>query len=191
MVDIEALGIRQRQCRFKYLVLAVHDHFRNRQHIGRFIQEVKAANHVIVITDHFASQPHQISWLRAVTQYIGRTDQQLFQGLRRKTVPFTRFPERIRHVGKHGHMEMGTTTVFDGKQAEIVQIRSHEPVFRQTHAIAIIGLGHVASRGIRKVDFAAIAYKIKQSAAVTTWIRRWSPFCFLGDFRQDCLETAQ
>ena len=191
MVDIKPLGIGKRQGRFENLVLAIHDNFRNRKHIGRFIQEIEAPNHVIMIADHLARQAHEVSWLRTVTEHIGRTDQQLFQGFRCESVPLTRFPERISHVGKHGHMEMSAPAIFNGKQTEIIQIRSDQPVFSQTHAITVVRLGHVACCGIRKMDFSAVTYIIKQCTTVATRIRRRLTLGLRSNFRQYRLETAQ
>ena len=136
-----------------------------------------------MIADHFARQAHKIPWLRTVTEHIGRTDQQLLQGFRCKGIPLTRFPEWISHVGKHGHMEMGAAAVFNGKQTQIVQIRPDKPVFSQPHAVTVVRLGHVTCRGIRKMDLATVTDIIKQGTAVTTRIRRRSPFGLRGYFR--------
>ena len=63
-------------------------------------------------------------------------------------------------------MEMGTAAVFDRKEPQIVQIRSNETVFGQTHAVTVIGLRHVTGRGIREMNLAAIAHEVKQGTAI-------------------------
>lgn len=86
MGNVKAPGPGEGNGRLENNVGARHDHVGNGPHVFNMVEEIKTAHHLVVITNHLAGFAHQIARLWRVAQHVGGTDQELFEGLGRKTL---------------------------------------------------------------------------------------------------------
>ena len=139
------------------------------------VEEVEAAHHLVVVANHFSGFPHQVARLGRISQHVGGAHQQLLERLGREAVPLPGFSEGIGHVGHHGHMEVRAAAVLNGKIPHIVQIGADKPVFGQPEAVAGVGLGEIARRGVGEMHVAGIADVIQRRQPVALRIGRRLP----------------
>ena len=125
-----------------------------------------------MLADHLARKLHEVARLRGVAQHIGRAHEELLQSLRRKSVPLAGFLEGIGHVGEHRHMKVRPAAVLNGKEPCAVQIGAYQAVLSKTHAVAVVGLGHVARGRVRKVDATRVADEGEEVFSVSLRIGR-------------------
>lgn len=191
VLHVKALGPGHGESRLEHAVLAVHDHFGEGQHVLHVVQEVKAADDLVVVADHLSRHLHGVLRLRLVAEHVGGTHEELLQGLGREAVPFLRFREGIGHIGEHGHMEMGAAAILDGEVAGVVEIRANEPVLARTHAVARVGLGDVARRRVGEMHPVGVADVVEERFPVAVRIRILLPALFIADDGQVRPEGAE
>ena len=191
MGHVKTLGPGHGQSGLEDDVLAGHDHFSDGPHVFNMVEEVETAHHLVVIADHFPGLAHQVARLGRIAQHVGGAHQQLLERLGGEAVPLAGFGEGIGHIGHHGHMEVSAAAILNGEIAHIVQVRTDEPVLGQAEAVAGIGLGEVARRGVRKVHVAGIPNEIQGRQPVALRVGRGLSPGGRADGRQHRLEGAE
>ena len=163
--DIEALGHGDGKGGFEDHVVTREGDFGQRAHIAHIVEEVEAADDLVIVADHFAGDVHHVAGLGRVAEHVGGAHEELLQRFGGEAVPGLRLGKGIGHVGHHGHMEVCAAAVLHGEEVAGVQIRADEGVFGKAEAVAGIGLRHVAGGGVREVNSLGIAQEFEQFGA--------------------------
>ncbi len=191
MLHGEAFGPREGNRGLEHHVPAVEGYFGEGTHVVNVVEEVEAADDLVIVADHFSRQPHEIFRLRAVAEHVGGADEDLLERFRGELVPLEGFGEGVGHVGHHGHMEVRPPAVFQREETAVVKIGPDEPIFGQPEAVAAVGLRAVAGGRVREVDAAAVAHVVEERQPVAARIGGRLLARLGRDGRQDDFLTGQ
>ena len=152
MLHGEALGPGHGQRGLEDVARAGQGHLGEGPHVVDMVQEVEAADDVVMLVDHLAGLAHEIGGLGLVAQDVGGADEDLLQRLGGQLVPLGRLGERIGHVGQHGHVEVRPAAVLQREEPAVVEILGDEGILGQAEAVAAVGLRDVASGRVHEMD---------------------------------------